>query len=543
MRATVFWTLPVLAAAAIPFAVAQKQDDFFDDSLVQELRIEIRPSDWASLKLHYLDNTYYPADFHWKYKNKDILVQDIGIRSRGRGSRSPVKPNIRIDFNRFEPDQNFLSLSSAVLKANNQDASMMKDRAAFKLFSRFGLPASRETHARVYVNDEYLGVCILAEEIKKEYLDRYLGEHEGDLFKFDPLTEGFHFEWRPSCARSDELACSTDAARWAPEPFNPEEHDTTYKIDPEIAFIRTINEVSDADFPNASAEFADLKMFLAHIAAETFLADYDGVLGDVFGMNNFYVYRYHKTNLHQFLVWDKDGTFSWSARPIFKNAEQNVFARRALALPERRAQYLDALYKIALLAGESGGWLEWELRRYYGQIRDAVYEDTLKQYSDGGVEKPSSNELFESEFLKNIAFVGERAAFVLPEVVAAGYQPSSPLVLSGSVTDDSGFPVFGLSPGARVVLSGWGFTEKAADAGDTPVQSLGGVSVVINGFFAPLYSVSANQIRLAVPPELSGQATVPVTVFVAGPASKGARPGSAVDASISNTIRVLFLAQ
>ena len=44
--------------------------------------------DWASLKEHYLDNTYYPCDFRWH----DQTVRNIGIRSRGTGSRSGVKP-------------------------------------------------------------------------------------------------------------------------------------------------------------------------------------------------------------------------------------------------------------------------------------------------------------------------------------------------------------------------------------------------------------------------------------------------------------------
>src|SRR5689334_10022937 len=102
-------------------APAQTTNDFFNDRIMQEVRLDIKASDWANLKLHYLDNTYYPADFHWKFNGRDVVVRNIGIRSRGRGSRSPDKPNLRLDFNRNEPGQQFLGLSSAVMKANNQD--------------------------------------------------------------------------------------------------------------------------------------------------------------------------------------------------------------------------------------------------------------------------------------------------------------------------------------------------------------------------------------------------------------------------------------
>ena len=54
------------------------------------------------------------------------------------------------------------------------------------------------------------------------------------------------------------------------------------------------------------------------------------------------LYRYAGTNFHQFLLWDKDSAFDFAKRSIFQNADKNVLMRRTLALPNRRAQYLDA---------------------------------------------------------------------------------------------------------------------------------------------------------------------------------------------------------
>src|SRR6266851_1503612 len=101
----------LVLAVACP-AAAQTYEDFFDDTIVHEIRLVMKPSDYETLKLHYLENTYYPADFHVKFGGRDILVPDVGIRSRGHGSRSPIKPNLRIDFNRYEPGQKFVGLGS-----------------------------------------------------------------------------------------------------------------------------------------------------------------------------------------------------------------------------------------------------------------------------------------------------------------------------------------------------------------------------------------------------------------------------------------------
>src|ERR1041385_5646938 len=350
----------VILAAGAAVAQAQTTDDFFNDRIMQEIRLDVKASDWANLKLHYLDNTYYPADFHWKFNGKDILVRDIGIRSRGRGSRSPEKPNLRLDFNRYEPGQHFLGLASAVLKANNQDGSMLREQTVMKLWDRTGLPASREAFCRLYINNQYSGLFLLTEEIRDSYTSRYLGEEGGDLYKFDPITEGYRFEWNPVCTSKILVACSTDPAKWAEAPFNPEENKSDYDITPTINWIRMTNQVSDADFERVISGFVDFKYMATYIPMENFSTDADSFLGDVFGMNNFFVYRYNKSNLHQLLPWDKDLSYDWSARPVFWNSDKNILMRRILDIPAYRTQFLASSYLVARLAGGAGGWLEWE---------------------------------------------------------------------------------------------------------------------------------------------------------------------------------------
>src|SRR5437868_6116831 len=80
--------------APTPAPAPDPADRFFDDSVLHDLFITINSRDWSSLKAHFLENTYYPSDFKWN----DITVRNIGIRSRGTGSRSGVKPGLRVDF-------------------------------------------------------------------------------------------------------------------------------------------------------------------------------------------------------------------------------------------------------------------------------------------------------------------------------------------------------------------------------------------------------------------------------------------------------------
>ncbi len=171
----------VLAGLSLWFcgtAAAQTPDDFFNDRIVQEIRLDVRPSDYATLKANFQLNTYYPADMKWKFNGGYVTIPNIGIRSRGRGSRSPDKPNLRLDFNRYETNQKFVGMSSAVLKSNNQDGSMLREQTVMKLWDRTGLPASKEAFCRLYVNDQYQGMYLVVEEIR-DFLHREVSRREG----------------------------------------------------------------------------------------------------------------------------------------------------------------------------------------------------------------------------------------------------------------------------------------------------------------------------------------------------------------------------
>src|SRR5262249_56961102 len=85
----------LLAAMAFPAALlptvsgaqttssSDLSDRFFDDAVLHDLSISIGTAEWAALKEHYLEFTYYPCDLKWN----DLTVRNIGIRSYGTGSR------------------------------------------------------------------------------------------------------------------------------------------------------------------------------------------------------------------------------------------------------------------------------------------------------------------------------------------------------------------------------------------------------------------------------------------------------------------------
>ena len=169
---------------------AQTADELLDDAVVQELRLFLHPTDWTLLHTDFLENTYYPAELSWR----GVEVKNIGVRSRGYGSRSGIKPALRVDFNRYVKDQEFLGLTSLVLKNSVQDPSFLHERLSMLLFRRMGIPAPREAYARLYVNDQYAGLYIIVEPIDKKFLRRNFDEDGGYLYEYR-WNDEYYFQY------------------------------------------------------------------------------------------------------------------------------------------------------------------------------------------------------------------------------------------------------------------------------------------------------------------------------------------------------------
>ena len=175
--------LLVLAPAAVS---AQTTDDLFNSTTLQRLDLELHSADWAKLKENFQTNTYYPADMVWNGQT----VRNVGIRSRGRGSRNAHKPGLKIDFDRYQTNQKFLGLKSLVLDNLTQDPSGIHETVSMSFYTRLGIPAPRETHVRLYVRGEYIGLYALVESVDKEFLARVYGtigedtQNDGWLYEF-----------------------------------------------------------------------------------------------------------------------------------------------------------------------------------------------------------------------------------------------------------------------------------------------------------------------------------------------------------------------
>jgi spore coat protein CotH len=396
-RASCLALLTLLTLILASPAAAQTQDDFFNPEVLQRVELWMHEADWAKLKATFQENTYYPADMTWN----GITVSNVGIRSRGLGSRREQKPGLRVDFDRYSVGQQFLGLKSFVLDNLSQDFSGIKETVAMRFFTRIGIPAPRETHTRLYVNGRYEGLYGLIESVDKTMMGRVFGSINGNI-----QNDGYLFEYNyvlGSPWRFEHLGEALPPYKLRFDIKTNESHAESLIWGPIEELVRFVNTTPSTTFEQTINPRLDLGAFVRYIAAQNFIAQDDGFNGYA-GMNNFYFYRLENSTNHVFIAWDEDVAFLSPAFGITTRLEENVLTRKTLELPAYRSQYFSVLSEAASSAAD---WMRQEMQRQLDLINQAMLEDQ---------QKPYTNAEYNAERERMLAFPDARITFVRCEV-------------------------------------------------------------------------------------------------------------------------------
>jgi spore coat protein CotH len=389
-----------VALVAPGAANGQTSDDLFNPEVLQRIELWLNSSDWAKLKAAFQENTYYPADLTWNGQT----IRNVGIRSRGLGSRSSTKPGLRVDFDRYSSGQQFLGLKSLVLDNLTQDQTGIKETVAMRFFTRIGIRAPRETHTRLFVNGAYAGLYGLVETVDKTMMGRIFGsigdniQNDGYLFEYNYVLGS---PWRFTY---EGAALTPYKARF--DIKTNESHAESVIWGPIEELVRLANNTSSATFEQTIGPKLDLASFVRYIAGQNFIAQNDGFNG-YDGMNNFYFYRLENSTSHVFIAWDEDNAFLEPAFGITTRLDENVLTRKTLELPAYRSQYFGVLSEAA---GAAADWMRQEMQRQFDMINEAMLADTLKPYSN--TEYSAARETL-------LAFPAARITFVRCEVAKA----------------------------------------------------------------------------------------------------------------------------
>ncbi|KAA1246620.1 T9SS type A sorting domain-containing protein [Aquimarina sp. RZ0] len=161
-----------------------KGDKLFDSTKIHELRITSKtdPNLYQTLQDDVDtpdDRPYYQVDM--KFDGEKI--ESVGIRTKGRSSARREQVPMKIDINEFVPDQEFDGMKKINLTNSYVDEFRQKDRISYELFRRAGVPAPRSSYVEVYVNDEFINIYLLVQQIDKTFIKDHFAD-AGSLSKY-----------------------------------------------------------------------------------------------------------------------------------------------------------------------------------------------------------------------------------------------------------------------------------------------------------------------------------------------------------------------
>jgi len=346
---------------------ARAADPIFDPLRLHEIRVEIDPADWAALKANYLTNQYYAANV---VIDGETLKQ-VGIRSRGKGSRSDTKPGIKIDTNKYVSGQHFHALKSMQVLNSIQDSSFLRDIVSYTVYEAAGIPSPAISTTKMFVNGEYVGLYLLEETIEEPFLQARLGEQTGTAYKYE-YTVPYTFTYK-SDAISD----------YVPDPFKPETNTTSF--DTGMAeFVKAINQTPASTFTSTISTYIDPQKFLTYMAVENAIAEHDGFVGQ-FGMNNFFFYQFAGTKKFTLIPWDKDAAFTSVDWPVMQRLDANELTKRLIADPALKSYYTTQV-KTITNSFVTLAFLGGKIDSVYAVFKDAAFADTKKPYSNADVD-------------------------------------------------------------------------------------------------------------------------------------------------------------
>jgi hypothetical protein len=231
---------------------------------------------------------------------EEEVYENVGVRYRGHNvfaEGGTERHGYKLSFDAFVEDRDFHGLDKVNLLGTEGDATLLHERLATELMREAGVPAARVTHARVYLDGDYMGVFPNSEETDdRAYLRAHFdGDDEGSLYK----VKGY-------CGDRADLSFLGEEPEAYVGTYEPkagtEEEDIRTDL---LPMLRCASEPDDSAFAGCIDAHIDREEWLTEIVLDTILPDVDSMAG---AGQNFLLYR---PTDGRFVVypWDKDQAF------------------------------------------------------------------------------------------------------------------------------------------------------------------------------------------------------------------------------------------
>lgn len=441
----------------------------FDDTRIIEFHFSFSQPDYWQLLL----DTRHTEN----YVKGDLMIdgaeiKSIGVRLKGQSSwQIPSdKKSIKIDFDEYL-DQKFDGLDKLNLNNGFSDPTFLREKLFYEHCNAIGLPAPRTNFAVVYINNIYFGLYTVVEEVEKTFLKERFSNNDGNLYKGDPAGDLAYY---------GETA--SDYNNMYSVETNKENHDWTDLI----TLIKKINLSEDTSFENEVTSAMYVPNFLKYWAALSLFSSYDSYLGSA---HNYFLYNDPVSGKFHWIPWDCNESFGGfnyltitglnvTTVPLDylpPAPEVRPLAERCLQNPILKNCYYTEVYEqMQSFCNEN--YLFPKIDTYANLIREAVYADSLKMYTDSIFELNLDTMVHISNAIGggNIPGLKElitvRSKFINDYFRSIGFEPTPYAVANEYVSDEENF--------IHLIFSGNTlYISNLKDRGDLEVYSMDGKNI------------------------------------------------------------------
>lgn len=273
------------------------QEEFYDPSTVQGVRLQIAEHDLRKMKDALPKRIFVPGVFRWK----DIQLQNVGVRYKGNSSSQKNQRHKRsflIKFDKYQDEQRFLGLERVSLDNGIQFGSLFSEPIITEILRELDVPTHRSNFAKLHLNGKYHGVYVNVERIDQTFIANHLPDRNGGLFKVDEGGPGCNLQF---------LGKESTPYEKTFEAKNSTAQQSFARL---IEWIRTINRPDDTDVADLEANF-DIDGFLRVTAVMLYSGAFDQLTG--WQPHNYYLFLDSKQDRWHYLPWDLDCGFSTNA--------------------------------------------------------------------------------------------------------------------------------------------------------------------------------------------------------------------------------------
>jgi hypothetical protein len=265
--------------------------DVFNNQAIHTIKIQFPDADWATQ----LENN-----------------KTAGVRYKGNSSYNFIlqtgaeKLPFNIKLNYVDSKQKLPAGHKTLKLANGfRDPSFIREILAYDIAQDY-MPASRSSFAKVYVNEQYMGVYTLVESVDNALLDEYFGEHKGVLVKCDP---NYLYESPATCPEGDRsslMYLGTDSLCYMGY--------YEMKSDHGWGELMHLIDVLNNDFDQIES-ILDVDQTLWMLAFNNYVVNLDSYLGAF--CHNYYLYQDTAGIFHP-IIWDMNLAFGGFRLPSVK---------------------------------------------------------------------------------------------------------------------------------------------------------------------------------------------------------------------------------